>query len=137
MATRLTIRDKWIFSLAIGILLAFFIFFGLAFVDGLYYSSPNDYSGIQIIATALGALPGGIIGYYFGNQPVQSWRERAQREERRGSTARRTVVRTSNDALPLALEEIESLRQQVRVRDEIIRNDLVIIQRLFQRATNG
>jgi hypothetical protein len=78
MAIRLTIRERWIFGLAVGILTAFFILFTLAFIDGLYYSSPNDYSGIQIIAAALGALPGSIMGYYFGNAPVQSWRERAQ-----------------------------------------------------------
>jgi hypothetical protein len=34
MATRFTVRDKWTYYLAVGILYAFFTFFGVAFVVG-------------------------------------------------------------------------------------------------------
>jgi hypothetical protein len=56
----------------LGLLIVFFGYFGIALVDGLFLSQTSDYSGIKEISTALGFIPGAILGYYFQEGRLQS-----------------------------------------------------------------
>jgi hypothetical protein len=116
--TSFTMKDKWTNNLAVGLLFVFFTYFGIALVDGLFLSSPNDYSGIEKISTALGFIPGAILGYYFQQGRIQSLVEQVQREKREASRARNTVARTSRLS-PSKNKEIELLKEQLKTKDEI------------------
>jgi hypothetical protein len=61
---------RWTLWLALIILAAFFAFYGIALVSGIFFSSPDDFSGIEKVSATLGPLAGGVIGYYFGQRPV-------------------------------------------------------------------
>ena len=61
---------KQTLGLAVMILLAFFAFYGIALVNGIFFSSPDDYSGVEKVTSTLGPIAAGVIGYYFGQRPV-------------------------------------------------------------------
>lgn len=122
MSTKFTVRDRWTFGLAVGVLLRFFLFFGIALIDGAFYSSPNDYSGIEKVSATIGLLPASIIGYYFGQRPVQALTEQIRETTSRGSKAKATVALASFETTPTSTKEIEVLKQQLQVKDEIIQH---------------
>jgi hypothetical protein len=115
-------RSKWTFRLAIIILAAFFAFYGLALLSGIF-SSPDDYSGVEKVASTLGPIAAGVIGYYFGQRPVQSLTEQVQEVAIKKEKARVGLEETSEQTSELrgiANEQIQDLREQLRTKDEII-----------------
>ena len=115
-------RSKWTFRLAIIILAAFFAFYGLALLSGIF-SSPDDYSGVEKVASTLGPIAAGAIGYYFGQRPVQSLTEQVQEVAIKKEKARVGLEETSEQTSELrgiANEQIQDLREQLRTKDEII-----------------
>ena len=115
-------RSKWTFRLAIIILAAFFAFYGLALLSGIF-SSPDDYSGVEKVASTLGPIAAGVIGYYFGQRPVQSLTEQVQEVAIKKEKARVGLEETSDQTSELrgiANEQIQDLREQLRTKDEII-----------------
>jgi hypothetical protein len=146
MAARITVRDRWTYSIAIGILIGFFIFFGIAFVDGVIFSQSNDFTGIERVSGSIGALIGSVVGYYFGHQPVHSIIERAQeearsltdrvQEETRKSTrAKHTIAKTSNFP-SIANKQIELFKKQLQAKDDVIQTQDELIQHLRKRTNN-
>jgi membrane protein YqaA with SNARE-associated domain len=119
MATGITVRDRWTFSIAIGILIGFFVFFGIAFVDGVVFSPSNDYTGIERVSGTLGALIGSVVGYYFGHQPVRSLTERIDEQVGKNARAKNTLVKTSKFS-PLANRQNELLKKQLQAKDDLI-----------------
>ena len=114
--------SKWTFRLAIIILAAFFAFYGLALLSGIF-SSPDDYSGVEKVASTLGPIAAGVIGYYFGQRPVQSLTEQVQEVAIKKEKARVGLEETSEQTSELrgiANEQIQDLREQLRTKDEII-----------------
>jgi hypothetical protein len=115
-------RSKWTFRLAIIILAAFFAFYGLALLSGIF-SSPDDYSGVEKVASTLGPIAAGAIGYYFGQRPVQSLTEQVQEVAIKKEKARVGLEETSkqtSEQRGIANEQIQDLREQLRTKDEII-----------------
>jgi hypothetical protein len=115
-------RSKWTFRLAIIILAAFFAFYGLALLSGIF-TSPDDYSGVEKVASTLGPIAAGVIGYYFGQRPVQSLTEQVQEVAIKKEKARVGLEETSEQTSELrgiANEQIQDLREQLRTKDEII-----------------
>ena len=114
--------SKWTFRLAIIILAAFFAFYGLALLSGIF-SSPDYYSGVEKVASTLGPIAAGVIGYYFGQRPVQSLTEQVQEVAIKKEKARVGLEETSEQTSELrgiANEQIQDLREQLRTKDEII-----------------
>jgi hypothetical protein len=110
---------RWTLWLAIIILAAFFAFYGIALVSGIFFSSPDDFSGIEKVSATLGPLAGGVIGYYFGQRPVQSLAEQVQEVALKKGKAKVGLEETS-EQIGIANEQIQDLREQLRTRDEII-----------------
>lgn len=121
-------------GLAVMILLAFFAFYGIALVNGIFFSSPDDYSGVEKVASTLGLIAAGVIGYYFGQRPVQSLTEQVQEVAIRRDRARRGLEETSDETAEqrrIADAQIGDLETQVLVRNEIIAR---LIRELEQRG---
>jgi hypothetical protein len=115
-------RSKWTFRLAIIILAAFFAFYGLALLSGIF-TSPDDYSGVEKVASTLGPIAAGVIGYYFGQRPVQSLTEQVQEVAIKKEKARVGLEEASEQTSELrgiTNEQIQDLREQLRTKDEII-----------------
>jgi hypothetical protein len=115
--------SRWTLWLALIILAAFFAFYGIALVSGIFFSLPDDFSGIEKVSATLGPLAGGVIGYYFGQRPVQSLAEQVQevaiKKEKAKVGLEETCDQTSEQR-SIANEQIQDLREQLRTRDEII-----------------
>lgn len=121
-------------GLAVMILLAFFAFYGIALVNGIFFSSPDDYSGVEKVASTLGLIAAGVIGYYFGQRPVQSLTEQVQEVAIRRDRTRRGLEETSDETAEqrrIADAQIGDLETQVLVRNEIIAR---LIRELEQRG---
>src|SRR5215210_8901690 len=119
MATKFTLNDKWTYLLAGGVLIGFFFFFGVALFEGAVFSSPNDYSGIEKVAATIGLLPASIIGYYFGQRPVQGLTEQVTSVTSTRDQARVGIMESLNIVNNYE-QEISRLRERIRIKDEII-----------------
>jgi hypothetical protein len=114
---------RWTLWLALIILAAFFAFYGIALVSGIFFSSPDDFSGIEKVSATLGPLAGGVIGYYFGQRPVQSLTEQVQEvaiEKEKAKVGLEETSEQTSEQIGIANEQIQDLREQLRTRDEII-----------------
>ena len=101
------------------ILLAFFGFYGLALLSGIFFSSPHDYSGVEKVASTLGPISAAVIGYYFGQRPIQSLTEQAQKAAAGEQEAMANLDET-HEQTGIDNEQIQDLLEQVRTKDEII-----------------
>jgi hypothetical protein len=106
-------------GLAVMILLAFFAFYGIALVNGIFFSLPDDYSGVEKVASTLGPIAASVIGYYFGQRPVQALTEQVQKAAAEGQEAR-AGLREAGDQTGIDNQQIRDLRDQIRTKDEII-----------------
>ena len=55
------------FILALLIISAYLLFFGII----IFLDKDKDYEGLKILSSTLGILAAGVVGYYFGNKPLQ------------------------------------------------------------------
>ena len=111
-------RSRWTLWLAVMILLAFFGFYGLVLISGIL-SSPDDYSGVEKVASTLGPIAAAVIGYYFGQRPIQSLTEQAQKAAAAEQEAKTNLDETSEQT-GIDDEQIQDLLEQVKTKDEMI-----------------
>jgi hypothetical protein len=109
------------FWLAVGILAAFFIFYGYALLTGINPSPPHGFAGVERVASTLGPIAAAVIGYYFGQRPVQSLTEQVSSISSTRDQAREGLVESLN-LVNNYEQEISRLRERLRVKQEIIDN---------------
>lgn len=111
-------REMSTFYLAIIVIGLFFIFYGVTLFAGII-SLPTDYSGIEKVSSTLGLIVATVVGFYFGQRPVQSLteqiREGAVREERAKASFGSSYEQTGIDN-----DQIQDLMDQLRTKDRII-----------------
>jgi hypothetical protein len=111
-------RSRWTYRLAIIILAVFFAFYGLALVSGIV-TSPDNYSGVEKVASTLGPLSAAVIGYYFGQRPVQSLTEQVQKVAAERQEAKANLDETYEQT-GIDNDQIEDLKGQLRTKNRII-----------------
>lgn len=111
-------REMSTFYLAIIVIGLFFIFYGVTLFAGII-SLPTDYSGIEKVSSTLGLIVATVVGFYFGQRPVQSLteqiREGAVLEERAKASFGSSYEQTGIDN-----DQIQDLMDQLRTKDRII-----------------
>ena len=111
-------REMSTFYLAIIVIGLFFIFYGVTLFAGVI-SLPTDYSGIEKVSSTLGLIVATVVGFYFGQRPVQSLteqiREGAVREERAKAS-----FGSSYEQIGIDNDQIQDLMDQLRTKDRII-----------------
>lgn len=111
-------REMSTFYLAIIVIGLFFIFYGVTLFAGII-SLPTDYSGIEKVSSTLGLIVATVVGFYFGQRPVQSLteqiREGAVREERAKASFGSSYEQTGIDN-----DQVQDLMDQLRTKDRII-----------------
>lgn len=111
-------REMSTFYLAMIVIGLFFIFYGVTLFAGVI-SLPPDYSGIEKVSSTLGLIVATVVGFYFGQRPVQSLteqvREGAVREERAKASFGSSYEQTGIDN-----EQIQDLMDQLRTKERII-----------------
>jgi hypothetical protein len=60
------------FYIAIILIVAYLFFFWMAWNYDTRPNASAEFPGLKIVTSTLGALAGIIIGYYFGNKPVDN-----------------------------------------------------------------
>lgn len=112
-------RSKWTLWLAVMILLAFFGFYGLALISGIFFSSPDDFSGVEKVASTLGPISAAVIGYYFGQRPIQSLTEQVKNAAAEKEEVKAKLDETY-DQTGIDDAQVQDLKEQIRNKDEII-----------------
>ena len=111
-------REMSTFYLAIIVIGLFFSFYGVTLFAGVI-SLPTDYSGIEKVSSTLRLIVATVVGFYFGQRPVQSLteqiREGAVREERAKASFGSSYEQTGIDN-----DQIQDLMDQLRTKDRII-----------------
>jgi hypothetical protein len=114
-----SLREMSTFYLAIIVIGLFFSFYGVTLFVGVFPPLPRDYSGIERVSSTLGPIVATIIGFYFGQRPVQSLtgqiREGAVREERAKAS-----FGSSYEQIGIDNDQIQDLMDQLRTKDRII-----------------
>ena len=106
------INDKYQFVIAMTIIVPFISFIGIFYWNDMT-SQAKD------ILTTLGALVGTIVGFYFGQRPIQSLTQqvseaKSETEKTKGNLKEMVSVTQQDSTL------LDNLREQVKVRDELI-----------------
>jgi hypothetical protein len=71
-----SIQTHYTFVIAIIVIVAFLYFYGVVLSSG--GSGVNAFEGIEKVSATLGPIVAAIIGYYFGQRPVQQLAEQAR-----------------------------------------------------------
>lgn len=118
MAMSTSLGERRTFLLALIVMALFFSFYGITLFIGIS-STPRSYSGVEIVASTLGPTAAIVVGYYFGQRPVESLtgqvRESALREERAKASFGSSYEQTGIDN-----DQIQDLMDQLKTRDRII-----------------
>lgn len=59
-------RELYAFVVALIVVCAYIVFYGIVLAHD------SDYSGLEKVSATFGSLVAAVIGYYFGQRPVQS-----------------------------------------------------------------
>ncbi len=117
------------FRLAVGIFIVFFALYGFALITGIIFSSPDDYSGVEKVASTLGPIVATIIGFYFGQRPVGELADKLKNTE--GDAAK--SVKTYDESYEKIRNENNALKETIsRQEQSIARNErsIEILQQL-------
>lgn len=104
--------DSYAFVLALILIGAFVLFYGII----LWIDKTPGFEGLKTVSSTLGNIVAAIVGYYFGQRPVQSANERVQETR---DLLRRDVTNTlsETDADQKTYEqmkrELESIKTQL------------------------
>jgi hypothetical protein len=110
--------SRWTSWFAAMILLAFFGFYGLALLSGIF-SSPDDYSGVEKVASTLGPIIATVIGFYFGQRPVGTLADKLQDAAATTGVAKQGVQKSLNIS-ESTREETDRLKKIIARQDELI-----------------
>jgi hypothetical protein len=118
---------RWTLWLTIIILAAFFAFYCLALLSGIF-SSPDDYSGVEKVTSTLGPIAAAVIGYYFGQRPVGTLADKLQ--DTAGSATQ--SVQKYDNVYERILKENEKLNETISRQEQIIARNEQSIEILKQ-----
>ena len=108
-ASNSNILDKYAFVIALIVITAFLLYFGLMiFVDGA-----PDYNGLKTVSATLGNIVAAIIGYYFGQRPIRKLAMDAE-----AAASERDLFRQDSaenlDSAEKKAQEIEEYKTQLK-----------------------
>ena len=89
----------------------------VVFLAILYYNENFDYAE-KLIAT-FGAFVGVIIGFYFGQKPIQNLTKQVSQATSKTESAKDTVINYTNQ-VETDQEIITTLKETIKIREELI-----------------
>ena len=93
------------FVLAIIVIIGFLVFYGLTLIN-----STNDYSGLEKVSSTLGPIVAAIIGYYFGQRPIQDISQQAQQTKALYNNAQSEDINTLDEMQKKYEDQIEKIK---------------------------
>jgi hypothetical protein len=116
-------RNFQAFVLAIVVIAAFLIFYGMTLVYTLItpHSSQNcnSYEGLEKVTSTLGPIVAAIIGYYFGQRPIQRLTRDAEQAVSERDRYRRGYAETLDTDI-VKTERIQRYEEQIeRIKNQL------------------
>jgi hypothetical protein len=109
-------RNFQTFVLAIVVIGAFLIFYGITLVYSLIMphicQNCNSYEGLEKVTSTLGPIVAAIIGYYFGQRPIQRLARDAQQAASERDKYRRDYAETLDTDITKT-EKIQRYEEQI------------------------
>lgn len=110
-------RNFQTFVLAIVVIGAFLIFYGIALVYTLITPQTcqncNSYEGLEKVTSTLGPIVAAIIGYYFGQRPIQRLVRDAQQAASERDKYKKGYAETLDTDI-VKTEKIQQYEEQIR-----------------------
>lgn len=107
-------RNFQTFVLAIVVIGAFLIFYGITLVYTLITPQTcNSYEGLEKVTSTLGPIVAAIIGYYFGQRPIQRLVRDAQQAASERDKYRKGYAETLDTEI-VKTEKIQQYEEQIR-----------------------
>lgn len=105
------------FILALVFIIGFLLFYYIALINACVIKS--DTSGIQIVASTLGPIVASIIGYYFGQRPLQPIADEARNARNEKENYKQFSSETFEGLKNLEVT-IEKLERENEKKDELL-----------------
>lgn len=109
------------FVIALIMIVSYIGFFYLAWNFDIVKG--NDFAGLKIVTATVGGLVAIIIGYYFGNKPVDDVRKNSE-------LVRSLLSKEKSDSLEIIASDLDLLRRctanvgQALINDQLISKDI-------------
>jgi hypothetical protein len=95
------VKTHYTFSLAIIIISAYIVFFGYV----MFQNKTPGYDELKTITATFGVIVAAVVGYYFGQRPLEAAEQRAQvaagqkaeSDTKLGTETKRDVIRIDSD----------------------------------------
>jgi len=84
------VKTQYTFALALIIIGAYIVFFTVV----MYQNPTNNYEGVKTITATFGVIVASVVGYYFGQKPVESAQLRAQEAESKSEQSKAKLKET-------------------------------------------
>jgi len=107
-------NDKYQFIIALIIIVPFISYIGIFYWNDMAPEAKD-------ILTTLGAFVGTIVGFYFGQRPVQNLTKQVSDATSKNESAKKTVVNVT-DQIDSDSQLIDALKQKIQTQDQIIEN---------------
>jgi hypothetical protein len=106
------IKAQYTFAIALVIIAAYVVFFAVV----MYQSKATSFDDLKTITATFGIIVAAVVGYYFGQKPVESAEQRAN-----AATGQAAQLKSQTDALK---DEAAQLRSALN--DESLRHSMLI-----------
>ena len=109
------------FIIAVILIVSYIAFFYLAWNFDI--GKDNDFAGLKVVTATIGGLVAIIIGYYFGNKPIDDVRKHSE-------LVRALLSKERSDSLEIIASDLDLLRRctanggQAIVDDQLISKDI-------------
>jgi hypothetical protein len=126
-------RTSQAFVLALVVIGAFLLFYGITLVYSLLTVHPcqnfNSYEGLEKVTSTLGPIVAAIIGYYFGQRPVQRLVRDAEQATSERDRYKRNYAQTLDTDMEKTqkIQEYEEQIKNIRNQLENLKNQLSVI----------
>jgi hypothetical protein len=112
------------FVIAIIMIVSYIVFFYLAW--NFDTGKDNDFAGLKVVTATVGSLVAIIIGYYFGNKPVEDIRKNSE-------LVRSLLSKEKSDSLEIIASDLDLLRKCTANGGQALSNDQLIAKDIPER----
>ena len=112
------------FIIAVVLIVSYIFFFYLAWNFDI--GKNNDFAGLKVVTATIGGLVAIIIGYYFGNKPIDDVR-------RHSELVRTLLSKEKSDSLEIIASDLDLLRRCTANGGQAIANDQLISKDIPER----
>jgi preprotein translocase subunit YajC len=123
------LKSEYTFVLAIVIVVAYIVFFGIIINQSPDGGKTGTYEGLKTITATFGLIVATVVGYYFGQRPAEAAQQRAEQATSEASKAQQRAEQANSKAeeinkntqveIPPGIDAYSTLRDYAKGMSEL------------------